>query len=592
MPPTPDDRFLAAEAMLRTGALQNAIFNSVMFSKIATDASGVIQIFNAGAQHMLGYSAAEVVGRCTPADFADPGEIAVRMLEPGAQQGAGQHAGFDALAARARLGIEDIYELTCIRKDGRRIPVALSVTALRDADENIIGYLLIGSDNTARQQAERALLETNLKLGRAKAAAERANLAKSEFLSSMSHELRSPLNAILGFAQLMDTAEPPPSPGQQDSIDQVLRAGWFLLKLIDEILDLSLIESGRLSLSTESISLAELLNDVQAMIEPRAAQHHIALRFPEQTCSLFTRSGKASSRVGQGRQEPCEHRCAHFIHADRTRIKQVFLNLLSNAVKYNRPAGSVLVSCSIPSPGRIRVAVTDEGEGLSPQQVSQLFQPFNRLGRETGTEEGTGIGLVVSKRLVELMGGTIGVESRVGAGSTFWVELDSARPVEQQADMAEFISRPVPEPHAQAHRHTLLCVEDNPANLLLIEKLIARRPDIRLVTARDAERALLMVAQGRPDVILMDINLPGMSGLQAMSVLARNPETAAIPVVALSANAMAHDVQRALSAGFHSYLTKPLQVRSFMETLEQAIATAVARRAGHPGTAPAQASAC
>ena len=231
--------------------------------------------------------------------------------------------------------------------------------------------------------------------------AEKANLAKSDFLSSMSHELRSPLNAILGFAQLMESDSQSPTPSQKESIAQILHAGWHLLNLINEILDLAVIESGKVSLSGESVSLDEVMLECQAMMEPQAQQRGISMTFPR-----F--------------DNPC------FVSSDRTRLKQILINLLSNAIKYNTTQGTVVVDCTVSAPDRIRISIKDTGAGLPPEKLAQLFQPFNRLGQEAGGEEGTGIGLVVTKRLVELMGGAIGVDSTVGAGSVFWIELISA----------------------------------------------------------------------------------------------------------------------------------------------------------------------
>src|SRR5450830_1849707 len=292
------------EALLKAGALQSAIFNSANFSSIATDAKGVIQIFNVGAERMLGYTAADVMNKITPADISDSQEVITRAEALSIELGTTITPGFEALVFKASRGIEDIYELTYFRKDGSRFPAVVSVTALRDAQNAIIGYLLIGTDNTARKQveAERAridqvLHDKNTELERAKFVAEKANLAKSEFLSSMSHELRSPLNAILGFAQLMESGPPPPTPSQKASIEQILRAGWYLLELINEILDLALIESGRLSLSLEPISLAEVMHDCEAMMEPQAQKRSIRVNFPKFDNPLF-------------------------INADRTRVKQ------------------------------------------------------------------------------------------------------------------------------------------------------------------------------------------------------------------------------------------------------------------------------
>ncbi len=536
----------AEEALLQASALQSAIFNSAMFSKIATDANGVIQIFNVGAEHMLGYAAADVMNKITPADISDPQELIARAKALSLEIGTPIAPGFEALAFKASRGIEDIYELTYVRKDGSRFPAVVSVTALRDAREAIIGYLLIGTDNTARKQAHETRQEMTAELSRAKLHAEKANLAKSEFLSSMSHELRSPLNAILGFAQLIDSGTPTPTSSQKESVDQILQAGWYLLELINEILDLSLIESGKLSLSPEAVSLEEVLADCHAMIEPQALKSGIRLRFP---------------KFGD----------PYFVKADRTRVKQVLVNLLSNAIKYNRVGGAVEVTCSVSSPARTRISFRDTGAGLSAEKLAQLFQPFNRLGQESGTEEGTGIGLVVSKRLVELMGGEIGAESVVGVGSVFWIELNSTDALQLVVDPADSKSMALLGPAAGAPVHTLLCVEDNPANLMLVERLVARRPDIRLLTARDANRGIEIARASRPDAILMDINLPGISGLMALRILAEDSTTASIPVIALSANAMPRDIEKGREAGFFRYLTKPIKVDEFMETIDMAL---------------------
>jgi len=670
----------AEEALLKAGALQSAIFNSANFSSIATDAKGVIQIFNVGAERMLGYTAAEVMNKITPADISDPQEVIARAEELSLELETSITPGFEALVFKASRGIEDIYELTYIRKDGSRFPAVVSVTALRDEHDAIIGYLLIGTDNTARKQIEaeqmqlsqrlrdhqfytrslfesnidaimttdpsgiitdvnkqmevltgctrdeligapfknhftdpdraekstkqvlrekkvtgyeltarardgketvvsfnattfydrdrklqgvfaaarditerkrldQVLQEKNVELESARSVAEKANLSKSEFLSSMSHELRSPLNAILGFAQLMETGQPAPTSTQKGSIAQILKAGWYLLELINEILDLALIESGRLTLSLESISLVEVMHECQAMIEPQAQKSGIRMSFPQLEVP-------------------------YLVNADRIRVKQVLINLLSNAIKYNRPQGAVEVSCSAIDEKRIRICVHDTGEGLSREQLAKLFQPFNRLGQETSGEEGTGIGLVVSKRLVELMGGEIGMESTVGAGSTFWFELSLAAGPQTDVDAA---APPAPlQAHVQhgAVPRTLLYVEDNRANLQLVEQLTARRPDMRLLSAGDAASGIEMARTLQPDLILMDINLPGMSGIQALKILREDPATSRIPVLAISANAMPDDIKKGLEAGFVRYLTKPINVNEFMAALDTALETA------------------
>lgn len=674
------------ETLLRTRALQNAIFNSANFSSIATDAKGVIQIFNVGAERMLGYTAAEVVDKITLADISDPKELISRAKALSIELSTPITPGFEALVFKASRGIEDIYELTFIRKDDNRFPTVVSVTALRDAQDIIIGFLLIGTDNTLRKQAEaeqkkldqrlrdqqfytrsliesnidalittdpsgmisdvnkqmealtgctrdeligapfknyftdperaeagikrvlaenrvtnyeltahardgketvvsynattfhdrdrklqgvfaaarditerklldQALNETNIKLESAKSIAEKANLAKSDFLSSMSHELRSPLNAILGFAQLIESGSPPLTPRQKSNIDQILLAGWYLLDLINEILDLALIESGKLLLSLEPMSFNEVMSDCQAMIEPQAQKSGIPLTFPQ-----FDRT--------------------YFVKADRTRVKQILINLLSNSIKYNRAGGTVVVSYSTSTAERIRISITDTGEGLSVENLAQLFQPFNRLGREAGTEEGTGIGLVVSKRLVELMGGAIGAESTVGKGSVFWIELILTDAPQITLDDDQSLAIVPANISAEMPLRTLLYVEDNPANLLLVESLLERRPDIHLLSAQDGLRGIEVARASLPDVILMDINLPGISGIHALEILRKDLTTAHIPVIALSANAMPRDIVRGLEVGFFRYLTKPIKLNEFLDTLDAALQFSETQSAG------------
>ena len=670
----------AEEALLKAGALQNAIFNSEYFSSIATDDKGVIQIFNAGAERMLGYAAADVVNKITPADISDPQEVITRAKGLSLELDTPITPGFEALVFKASRGIEDIYELTYIRKDGSRFPAVVSVTALRDDADAIIGYLLIGTDNTARKRVEaeeqkldqrlrdqqfytrsliesnidalmttdpcgiitdvnkqmealtgctrdeligapfknyftdpdraeagiklvliekkvtdyeltacardgkktevsynastfydrdrtlqgvfaaardvterkrdeQALRETNVALQSAKSAAEKANLAKSDFLSSMSHELRSPLNAILGFAQLMESASPPPTDSQAESIDQILQSGWHLLKLINEVLDLAVIESGKVSLSLEPVSLSEVMSECEAMMEPQAQERGIGMTFPEFDGPSF-------------------------VWADRTRLKQVVINLLSNAIKYNEEQGSVVVDCTPINQEHTRISVRDTGVGLIPEQLTQLFQPFNRLGQEVSNIAGTGIGLVVTKQLAELMNGVLGVESDLGVGSVFWVELLSTAAPEYVISADDLNSQAQPSVPADGPRRTLLCVEDNPANMRLVEQLIARRPDLELITAVNGTLGIDLARASQPDVILMDINLPGISGTEALEILHQDPATAHIPIVAVSANAMPHDIAAGLEAGFFSYLTKPIKFKEFMETLNEALAFA------------------
>ncbi len=527
------------KALLKTGALQYAILTSANFSIIATDEKGIIQLFNVGAERMLGYTAAEVVNRISPSDIHDPQEVSARARALSLELATPIAPGFEALAFKASRGIEDVYELTYICKDGSRFPAIVSITALRDDYGDLIGYLLIGSDNSVRKRVE-------VELNAAMAAAEKANHAKTDFLSGMSHELRTPLNAILGFAQLMESGSPPPTLPQKRNLDQILKAGWYLLELINEILDLALIESGKLTLSQEPVSLVEVMLECRAMIEPQAQKRGISMTFPR-------------------------FDAPYFVKADRTRVKQVLINLLFNAIKYNKAGGAVAVECVPKAPDLIRISIRDSGAGLAPEQVTQLFQPFNRLGKEASAEEGTGIGLVVSKRLVDLMGGAIGADSVVGVGSVFWIELSLTKAPQLAVLEAERAALARPAIPDGTPLRTLLYVEDNPANLELVEQLIARRPDLRLLSAAEGNLGIEFARAYLPEVILMDINLPGISGIEAMKILRADPATARIPIVALSANAVPRDIERGLEAGFFNYLTKPIKVDEFMEALDAAL---------------------
>ena len=451
-------------------------------------------------------------------------------------------------------------ELQMVKSDGTPVGVALVATAENNADGMPV-LRIVMSDVTERRlaDAERALLaqelqENNAGLKRAMVVAEKANRAKSDFLSSMSHELRTPLSAILGFAQLIESGSPQPTLSQKRSIDQILQAGWYLLELINEILDLALVESGKLSLSQEAVSLSEVMQECRIMIEPQGERRGISVTLPAPEMP-------------------------YFVSADRTRLKQILVNLLSNAIKYNRVGGTVDMKCIEVSAERIRIDVEDTGEGLTPEKIEQLFQPFNRLGREAYTEEGTGIGLVMSKRLIELMGGTIGVESTVGKGCTFWIEMDlmTERPASDAGAQAQAQAQAQVQVQVQvqaaadAQMHTLLYVEDNPANLMLVEDIMERRPDVRLLSARDGNNGVMIARTALPDVILMDINLPGISGIEVLNILAEDPATAHIPVLALSANAIPHDIDKGLKAGFFRYLTKPIKINEFMMTLDEAL---------------------
>jgi len=394
-----------------------------------------------------------------------------------------------------------------------------------------------------------ALERTNADLALATDAAQSANRAKSEFLSSMSHELRTPLNAIIGFGQMLSMSDPTTLPPDRYKtfLDHIVKAGHHLLSLINDILNLAQIEAGKLTLSVEPIRLSEVLAECQSMTEPLAERRKIRLLFPSSAEAL--------------------------VKADRTRLKQVLLNLLSNAIKYNRESGSVVVDCIRLGPDRMRLSVQDTGIGMKPEQMAALFQPFNRLGQEAGTQEGTGIGLVVTKRLVELMGGELGVSSRPGAGSQFWIDL----PCEPATDV---VTEPMPLLPASDSKAdaTVLCVEDNPASLELLQAAMAARPGVRLLTATNGKRGIEMARAHQPDVILMDNNMPVLSGGEAQTMLKNDPRTAHIPVIAITANAMPDAVGKGLAAGYFRYLTKPVDLNALAEALDGALALAASRK--------------
>nr|WP_315393909.1 PAS domain-containing sensor histidine kinase [uncultured Duganella sp.] len=408
-------------SLLKTGALQDAIFNSAYFSSIATDERGVIQIFNVGAERMLGYKALDVVNRITPADISDPAELIARAATLSEELDTPIAPGFEALVFKASRGIEDIYELTYIRQDGSRFPAIVSVTALRDAREHIIGYLLIGTDNTTRKRFERALEDKNIEL-------EHASRMKSEFLATMSHELRTPLNAIIGFSEaLRDGLMGQTTAQQHESIDDIFTSGQHLLSLINDILDLSKVEAGMMALELEPVDLGSLLRNSLTIVRERAAAQRIGLELD----------------LGDG---------LGVVQLDMRKTKQIVYNLLSNAVKFSASAGPVQLSAR-----RVRraavgvlegdwpthrfaqadnefddfveIRVSDHGIGISQANMGRLFQAFSQIDSSLARKfEGTGLGLAMVKQLAELQGGTVAVASAERQGSRFavWLPLRAA----------------------------------------------------------------------------------------------------------------------------------------------------------------------
>ena len=658
----------AEEVLLKAGALQKAIFNSANFSSIATDAKGVIQIFNVGAERMLGYTAAEVMNKITPADISDPEEVIARAKALSAELGTPITPGFEALVFKASRGIEDIYELTYIRQDGSRFPAVVSVTALRDAQDAIIGYLLIGTDNTARKLVEaeqkkldqrlrdqqfytRSLIESNIdalmttdpsgiitdvnkqmealtgctrdeligapfksyftdperaeagiklvlsekkvtdyeltacardgkqtvvsynattfydrgrtlqgvfaaardvterkrfeaELQQAKAVAESASQSKSDFLASMSHEIRTPMNAIIGIADLL--AKTALSPEQNKYVQIFRRAGDNLLHLINDILDLSKVEASQLELERTGFSLHDLLEKVTEMVAVRAHDKGLSL-----VCEIAP--NMPTDLIG-----------------DPTRLRQVLLNLLGNAIKFTEfgevalrvtPDGDSSVM------GTLRFTISDTGVGIPSEKLDAVFERFTQADSSTTRRfGGSGLGLTISKRLVELMGGRIWVASVVGKGSAF----SFAVPLEIWAGATRRAAMPVgtgPAPPLPA-LHILL-VEDSPDNRTITVAYLQDTP-YRVDIAENGAIACEKFAAGDYDMVLMDRQMPVMDGLTATRAIRKweqanhRPPT---PIIALTAAALKGDREKCIAAGCTAFLTKPIKQEVLLQTI-------------------------
>jgi PAS domain S-box-containing protein len=659
----------AEAALLKAGALQSAIFNSANFSSIATDAKGVIQIFNVGAERMLGYAAGEVMNTITPADISDPQELVARARALSAELATPIEPGFEALVFKASRGIEDIYELTYIRKDGTRFPAVVSVTALRDAQGGIIGYLLIGTDNTARKLVEeeqkrsdqrlrdqqfytRSLIESNIdalittdpagiitdvnkqtealtgstrdeligapfkdcftdperaeagirrvlaeksltdyeltvrsrdgkqtvvsynattfydrsrtlqgvfaaardvterkrveaELQQAKAAAESASRTKSDFLASMSHEIRTPMNAVMGIADLLAKTSLTP---EQDKYVQIFRrSGDNLLNLINDILDLSKVEASQLDLEQTGFSLSDHLEKAIEMVAPKAQEKGLAL-----VCEIAP--GVSNDLVG-----------------DPTRLRQVLLNLLGNAIKFTE-SGQVSLKVEADqdglAPTALRFSVSDTGIGIAEDKLARVFERFTQADSSTTRRfGGSGLGLTISKRLVELMGGRIGVTSTVGQGSIFAFSV----PFEVWAAANRPVSAPVGHgPEAPLPALRILMAEDSPDNCTIALAYLEDTPYLIDV----AETGLIageMFKTGHYDLVLMDRQMPVMDGLTATRMIRAWEKThgrAPTPIIALTASALKGDRETCLAAGCTAYLTKPIKQDVLLQAIK------------------------
>jgi PAS domain S-box-containing protein len=464
----------------------------------------------------------------------DPAELWGRPLEEWLAEDAREafRARFERLgdAGQVHLGEHRVVQ----GESERWCELIASLTPLDDQDL----VLLIARDITERRRAERALLERE--------AAEHASQAKSEFLSRMSHELRTPLNAILGFAQLleMDAVDD----DQSESAQQILRAGGHLLDLINEVLDLSRIEAGKLSLSLEPVSVRDVLRDAVGLIRPLASQRGITVH-----------------------TDGCDE-TELYVRADLQRLKQVVLNFLSNAIKYNREGGAIFLCLCVTEDERVRIGVRDTGPGIPEEKRERLFVPFDRLDAHESEIEGTGLGLVLSRGIAEAMGGRIGLESEVGEGSTFWIELPrDGRPEPTPIPAGAPEGTPSRRSEGEEGTHTVLYIEDNLSNLRLVERLLASRPELRLLPAMQGSLGLELARQHRPELILLDLNLPDISGEEVLGQLRQDPALRETAVVVISADAMPTQVDRLMRAGASDYLTKPLDVKRFLGVVDASL---------------------
>ncbi|MBI3774112.1 MAG: PAS domain S-box protein [Gammaproteobacteria bacterium] len=499
----------ASEGALRDQAEQTqAIINNMVDGVITIDQAGIMTSFNPAAERIFGYAPEEVLGRN------------IKMLMPNPDYDAHDSylQNFKTTRVARIIGIG--REVIGQRKNSSQFPMDLAVSEVTREGRPI--YVGMVRDVSERKRVERM---------------------KNEFVSAVSHELRTPMNAILGFTQLL-SYDANMTDKQKANLGKVHKAGDHLLSIINDVLDLSRIEAGKVSLSMEPVAISAVLRECRNLIQQQADARRIHLQLDIDNADVY------------------------WVQADRTRLRQVLLNFMSNAVKYNREGGSVWVACTPAAGGRVRISVRDTGFGVAPDKQAEMFQPFNRLGAERSEIEGTGIGLTITKQLVEMMQGEIGLTSTPGEGSTFWVEFSRASGAldkaagETEAALANVLT-------ARIGQHRILYIEDNVVNLEFVQALCTQFwPKMQLLTAVNAEDGLLTAAAQLPEVILMDINLPGIDGYEALKQLKADTALRHIPVVAVTANAMKENIARGRSAGFAGYLTKPIDIPRFLAVLD------------------------
>ncbi len=498
---------------------------------VGLDWHGNIETVNSKTADLLGYAEDELIGR----NWFD---VAIPESE---REPVG--AVFSSLMKGELKNVEH-YENAILTKSGEEIFISWHNVLQTDQSGKIIGTLSSGQNITGRKMAE-------LELKEAKEQAEEASQAKSEFLSSMSHELRTPMNAILGFGQLLQhNPSEPLSIKQMDYTTQILKSGDHLLELIDQVLDLAKIESGTISLTAEIVEPHQVVDECIDMLSGRAAKENVEIICLEPKFDLPR------------------------LAIDKGRFRQVLLNLLSNAVKYNRPGGSIQITLAPQDETYLRIVVKDTGFGIPKDKAKDLFEPFSRLGRESGEIEGTGIGLSITRQLIELLNGRIGFESKENIGSTFWVDF----PITALDYDAEIALAQKSEDHLLSGQlnedgipNTILYIEDNTANLNLMKEVIRKLPYFKMLAAHNAEIGLEIAKQKQPDLVLMDINLPGMNGIEALKSMQNDELTMDIPVIALTAEAMPQDIERGKAAGFKDYITKPINVSKVLNVIEDVL---------------------
>jgi len=533
LPSAPQD-LLSSRSSQEFDAVYRELFEFAPVAYHEIDANGILRRVNQTECRMLGYTREEMVGKAVwqfvAADQQEQSREAVRRKVTGEEPPAPFERDF--LRRDGGYLILEIYDNLIYNRAGKVTGIR---SVLLDVTDRRLAEQLLANEVTERERLTVALR-------RSKEEAEKANRAKSEFLSRMSHELRTPLNAILGFAQLLEMSAL--DRDKREAVAQILKAGQHLLGLINEVLEISRIEAGRLSLSPEPVLIGSAIQEALDLLTPMAVRRNIMLR----------------DEVGkQGRR---------YVMADQQRLKQVLLNLVSNAIKYNSDDGTITIAAEEIDGNRLKVKVRDTGPGIKPDSLSKLFTPFERLGAEQTGVEGTGLGLALSKRLLEMMGGSIGAENNPDRGATFWMVLPLVQdPVAQLQTAMPAVAAPV-SPAQQQRQRIVLYVEDNLSNITLIEHIIVHRPHVKLVAAMQGRLGLDLAREHRPDLILLDLHLPDISGEDVLHGIRQEPALQNTPIIVISADATRGRIERLQSMGVLDYLPKPLDIKRFLQLLD------------------------